>query len=129
MEPGIHQFLPFDLTQPTGEPYPIRYWALHIRQSADCYVWGKDTFFPTAQGLGRDPDHATDPIALNHYPRDPSDLVLNGETVAGMHFWRDRRSKQAFISDDMLEALRDAEITGFAAHQVNLVGDAEGDRS
>ena len=112
-EPGVHQFLPIDLLQPDGSAFPVRYWGLNIRNHVDAYRWGRHTFFPVA-GLA-DPHRDAGRISLT-WPRDPSDLVLDRASVAGLHVWRDRRSRQIFLSDHAFSTLKQHRVNAFTAH-------------
>lgn len=118
-EPGAHQFLPIELLQPDGSAFPVRYWGMNIRHHVDSYRWGRHTYFPTATDGMTDPHREVPRISIT-WPRDPSDLVLDRATVAGLHFWIDTRSRRLFLSDHALSVMQRRRVGAFTADRVTL---------
>lgn len=114
LEPGVHQFLPAEITAKGGERPEKRYWVLHICNRVDAI----------------DPDKSVlryDERYNKFYPDIPGGvrprLVLKGDVIAGMCLWIDRLwSSGTFMSDALFDFLTEGKRTDFFAHPGAFIG-------
>lgn len=94
LEPGVHQFLPAEITAKGGERPERRYWFLHICNRVDA-IDPEKSVLRFAEGGGR---FYADGIPGGATPR----MVLREEAIAGMCLWKDRRWSTGFFMSDAL---------------------------
>ncbi|MEP6869390.1 MAG: DUF1629 domain-containing protein [Novosphingobium sp.] len=106
IEPGVHQYLPFELLQPDGSVHPDRRWILNVCTRAEAVdveasnvVWSPP---PVDRWFG-------DLMGKKH-------IVLKAENVAGRALWcewRYNNSPNTFASDKFWDALQKAKARGW----------------
>ena len=103
LEPGVHQFLPAEITAKGGERPKKRYWFLHICNRLDAI----------------DPDRSVlrvDDKGRFHWDRIPggakSRMVLRKEVIAGKCLWFDRRwlPRGIFMSNELFDFLTEGKV-------------------
>lgn len=103
LEPGVHQFLPVEITAKGGECPEKRFWLLHICNRVDAI----------------DPDRSVlrvDEKGRFHWDRLPAGvqprMVLRKEVIAGKCLWYDRRWLPGgfFMSDELFDFLTEGKV-------------------
>ena len=97
-EPGIHQFLPLEVS--IGRDVVNRRYAVNICKRMD--MMNRSLTYPINERGFFDPDSE----------KSDQRLVLSLQAVEGHHLWHDKYLVGTFVSDELAEALRAAEVTG-----------------
>ena len=115
LEPGVHQFLPAEITAKGRERPEKRYWFLHICNRVDAI----------------DPDKSVlrvDDKGRYHWDRLPAGeqarMVLRKEVIAGKCLWIDRRwlPRGVFMSDELFDFLTEGKRKDFIGPPGTFIG-------
>lgn len=109
LEPGVHQFLPAEITAKGGERPDRRYWLLHICNRVDA-IDPERSALRFAERGGR---FHYDNVPGGATPR----MVLREEAIAGMCLWIDRRwgGDGFFMSDALFDFVTEGKRKEFFA--------------
>jgi hypothetical protein len=106
IEPGVHQYLPFELLNPDGSVHPAKRWLLNVCTRAECI----DTEKSNIRWLAAPTNHwFSDQFKGSH-------LVVKAEEArkrAVLHEWRFNKSKGPLISDALWNAIQSAGLRGW----------------
>ena len=108
VEPGIHQFIPFELWDQSGELIPEPFYFWRIRTSLD-------VISPELGGVK--PSHNSPNHQWNILPGDGREkLAVHKASIVGRAAWCDvRMSVRRFLSDEAVTALKDHGVVGWTS--------------
>lgn len=103
LEPGVHEFFPFELTMPKGKRYPEQYYILRIRQYFDAFFKeesAEESFDESTSNPGL--------LFLNTSKRALNGLAVSRAVFDGAHLWRDRTFEEELtcFSDELIAEVK-----------------------
>ena len=110
VEPGVHQFIEFELTKPGGKPIDEKYYHLNIMHCFDALIVEKSTAqFEWIDG--RSYNNYRKKLVFRY--KEPYELVMSQPKIAGRHLWTGAlmMSRKIFCSEDMFHAFKKADLT------------------
>lgn len=107
LEPGVHEFFPFELMMPKGKRYPEQYYILRIRQYFDAFSreqTAEESFDESTSNPGL--------LFLNTSKRALNDLAVSRAVFEGAHLWRDRTFEEDLtcFSDQLIDEIKAADL-------------------
>ncbi|MGH1330268.1 MAG: imm11 family protein [Paracoccaceae bacterium] len=116
LEPGVHQFWPIEIAQADGSVLPKQYYGMRIRQY-------KDSFLPEQSAPASFTDEGSGCHVFSFTLKHCKALKVSSEAIGGAHLWKERklRSPRVFLSDTLVERIRDAGLRIPNVHQLTEV--------
>lgn len=115
IEPGVHQYLPYELIQPDGSAHPDKRWLLNICTRAETIDYARSAVVPQR---GAEFFYIETGKRLK--------LTLRAEAVQGRALWYEYRlcvpGNNFFVSDRLWEALQAAGCRGWRPNYVGNDG-------
>jgi Protein of unknown function (DUF1629) len=111
LDPGIHQFVPFELRRHDGQLYEGRpYYILRIMRLINAINLAQS---PQLRQVG---SLVTPTETTMFHIEDDAPFVVHADRIEGMGLWRDTRNPQfIFASDRLVTLLRERAPTGWAS--------------
>lgn len=112
LEPGVHQFIPFDLIRADGSKTEKQFLVWRIRTTLEAIN-------PETGGVKKNSDRAYYDFVRIPERGQSENFSVHKDLVAGHAAWRDiRYPSYAFLSDAAAQALRDTGIVGWTEEAV-----------
>ncbi len=120
LEPETHQFFPVEYHGRDGNRIETRYW-LVICNRIDSIHPTLSNMVMNPRGVWAPPKDAVRrgwPLPSHVDPAAPGSYVIDSDKIAGVHFWRDKHSAMALMSEAAWRALQDASMMGLNAKEL-----------
>lgn len=85
LEPGVHEFFPFEIRMPKGKVYPSSYYILRVGRYFDAFS-REDSW----SGSVEESDHVPGLLHLNRSKKGITGLAFHKPAYDAAHLWRDR---------------------------------------